>query len=581
MAKGRPMTTKLRLVTQEPELKGALYCRFSSDVQNDRSIERQTADLEKAASRLSIKLDKRLYFEDRATSATTLFDRPGLTRGLLGAAERKLFDVVLVEHTDRLARKQADQFWLAEQFKALGVRIFTPSGEVDPLRLTFESYQNEQFSIMLSNRVRSGHNDAAREKRIPHGLGYGYDNVRDRPGEKTKNTDQAEIINCIFRECLSRKSSRKIACDLTGSGILSPNGGAWTFQTINKMLQNEIYIGVYVRNRVRRIRNYNTGKRDARPAPPDELIRTEIPHLRIVDQGLWDAVQAVLRERADRYVGMRQVERATTARRLHPFAGLFQCAECGSKMIICGSGRKDDRLMACSSAFQKSTCPHRKSYSLARLTKHATEKMHAHLTDPDFVNERAKERAKELARLERDASTERNDTQRELDRVQLKIRKLTRLIEDDESEDVSQENIDRHRELRGEERALKQRLTLLDAQTDGTTPHPSAVKALARDVDTLHEMLADDPDNPACRIALGNLIESVAVHPTGHNKPYDVSIYARHAAYVGDLPLFPEYVAKNSSQNQTLARINNVNAIVPSLTILRPPIFLGRWQEAA
>lgn len=250
-------------------------------------------------------------------------------------------------------------------------------------------------------------------------------------------------------------------------------------------------------------------------------------------------------------------------------------------MIICGSGRKDDRLMACSSAFQKSTCPHRKSYSLARLTKHATEKMHAHLTDPDFVNERAKERAKELARLERDASTERNDTQRELDRVQLKIRKLTRLIEDDESEDVSQENIDRHRELRGEERALKQRLTLLDAQTDGTTPHPSAVKALARDVDTLHEMLADDPDNPACRIALGNLIESVAVHPTGHNKPYDVSIYARHAAYVGDLPLFPEYVAKNSSQNQTLARINNVNAIVPSLTILRPPIFLGRWQEAA
>src|SRR6516164_4670984 len=171
---GGPLT-KLTLVTPNPaEHKAALYRRFSSDVQNERSIERQTADLEKVAPRLSLKLDPLLYFEDKGTTATTLFERPGLTRHLLGAAERGLFNVVLVEHTDRLARKQADMFWLAEQFKALGVKIYTPSGEVDPLRLTFESYQNEQFSVMLATRVRSGHNDAIRDGKIPHSLGYGY-----------------------------------------------------------------------------------------------------------------------------------------------------------------------------------------------------------------------------------------------------------------------------------------------------------------------------------------------------------------------------------------------------------------------
>jgi hypothetical protein len=57
--------------------------------------------------------------------------------------------------------------------------------------------------------------------------------------------------------------------------------------------------------------------------------------------------------------------------------------------------------------------------------------MHAHLTDPEFVKERA-ERAKELARLDRENSSERDVAQRELDRVDLSIKKIIRLIEDDE-----------------------------------------------------------------------------------------------------------------------------------------------------
>jgi site-specific DNA recombinase len=555
--------SKLKLVTREPTLRAALYLRFSSDVQNERSIERQAADLEKVAPRLNFKLDKRLYFEDRGTSATTLWDRPGLTRQLLGAAERKLFDVVLVEHTDRLARKQADMFWLAEQFKMLGIKIFTPSGEVDPLRLTFESYQNEQFSIMLATRVRSGQDDAIREGRIPHKLGYGYDDIKDKPGEKAINEGEARTIVRMFRECVSLKSARNIAGDLTRDEILSPTGGAWTFQTVNQMLRNQIYAGVYVRNKIRRTRNYNTGKRDARPASPDDLITINVPHLRIVDQDLWDAAQRVLQDRSTKSC-WKEKDRSTITRRLHPFAGLFRCAECGSKMIICGSIRGGDRSVACSTAWWRQTCPHRKSYSLARLTKHATDKMHEHLTDPEFVKERAKERAKELARLEREAGSERDTTQRELDRVELKIKKLIRLTEDDASEDVPQEARDRMKELRVAQRGLKQRLTLLDAKVTGVVPHPNKVKALARDVDTLHEMLRDDPDNPACRIALGNLIERALVHPTGYNQPYDVSLLARHAAYVGELPLFPEYVAKNSLENQAIARIKAVNAVVPS-----------------
>jgi len=70
-------------------------------------------------------------------------------------------------------------------------------------------------------------------------------------------------------------------------------------------------------------------------------------------------------------------------------------------------------------------------------------------------------------------------------------------------------------------------------------------------------MLKDTPDDPACRMALGNLIERVLVHPTGYNQPYDVSLYARHAAYAGTLPLFPH-------EDQGVIRSNRGNAMVPS-----------------
>jgi hypothetical protein len=93
-------------------------------------------------------------------------------------------------------------------------------------------------------------------------------------------------------------------------------------------------------------------------------------------------------------------------------------------------------------------------------------------------------------------------------------------------------------------------------------------------------MLKDNPDDPACRMALGNLIERVLVHPTDRSQPYDVSLYARHAAYAGTLPLFPTF-QNNSMENQALTRINSVHAIVPSLSLSDTPILLGRWREAA
>jgi len=115
---------------EETALRAALYARYSTDIQNDRSIERQFADLEKAAPRLGLILDKRHYYSDRAQSGSSLFERPGLTRELMSGAKHKQFDVILVEQTDRLSRRSADLHFLADQFEFDGVKIYTPGGPV-------------------------------------------------------------------------------------------------------------------------------------------------------------------------------------------------------------------------------------------------------------------------------------------------------------------------------------------------------------------------------------------------------------------------------------------------------------------
>ena len=78
-----------------------------------------------------------------------------------------------------------------------------------------------------------------------------------------------------------------------------PAGREWGFTTIygspkrgNGILNNEMYIGRIVWNRQRFVKDPYTGKRVSRLNPRADWVVQEVPELRIVEQGLWDAVKA-------------------------------------------------------------------------------------------------------------------------------------------------------------------------------------------------------------------------------------------------------------------------------------------------
>ncbi|MEE9587088.1 MAG: recombinase family protein [Hyphomicrobiaceae bacterium] len=102
-----------------------------------------------------------------------------------------------------------------------------------------------------------------------------------------------------LRHELSRKRLEQDAQALNKEGILGPRGKSWGPSTINGnkargtgILNNEIYIGRVVWNRLNYQTHPVTEKRRSRPNSADDLVIVDAPELRIVPQELWDRVKS-------------------------------------------------------------------------------------------------------------------------------------------------------------------------------------------------------------------------------------------------------------------------------------------------
>src|SRR5213082_2144790 len=123
---------------------------------------------------------------------------------------------------------------------------------------------------------------------------------------------------------------------LNAERIRGPRGAAWSPSTIHGhngrgtgLLNNELYIGRLVWNRQRFVKDPDTGRRLARLNLPGERITTDVPHLRIIDDALWQRVKA--RQVSTRRVIAKGITKARRPRYL--FSGLTSCETCGGGFI--------------------------------------------------------------------------------------------------------------------------------------------------------------------------------------------------------------------------------------------------------
>ena len=124
----------------------------------------------------------------------------------------------------------------------------------------------------------------------------------------------------------------------------SPFGGPWSPSTIygnakrgTGILNNELYIGRLVWNRLRYVKNPDTGKRVSRLNASSEWMSKDVPQLRIVDEDLWTAAKA--RQKETRHA-MTSAGRIGVAKRPQSlFTGLTKCGICGAGFIMSSKNR--------------------------------------------------------------------------------------------------------------------------------------------------------------------------------------------------------------------------------------------------
>ncbi|MGL3210971.1 recombinase family protein [Bradyrhizobium sp. BR 1433] len=125
-----------------------------------------------------------------------------------------------------------------------------------------------------------------------------------------------------------------MAHDLNRENVLPPRGRLWNASTINGnaergagLIFNELYAGRIVWNKVRMVKDPDTGKRLSRPNPRDEWQSIEAPQLRIVEQSVWEQAHALKTEKS--HLASHVKRRAP-----HLLSGLLRCGCCGSGMSV-------------------------------------------------------------------------------------------------------------------------------------------------------------------------------------------------------------------------------------------------------
>ena len=195
------------------------------------------------------------------------------------------------------------------------------------------------------------------------GKTYGYTTVPIDPDDpqSKKNTvvvpEQAEIVVEIFTRYAGGESPRAIANELNRRGVPSP-GSTWkrtkrrakgwtmsalvgTAKMYTGILRREQYIGEIVWNRRKFKKVPGTSKRVCELRPESEWIRIKHPELRIIDDLLWQKVQARLKDARDKAHPNTLAKRGRPSRYL--LSGLMVCGECGANYIM-----QDTRAYGCS-----------------------------------------------------------------------------------------------------------------------------------------------------------------------------------------------------------------------------------------
>ena len=274
----------------------------------------------------------------------TNYDRPGF-RSVLDKVQSGSINCVIVKDLSRLGREYIETGKYLEMiFPSFGVRFIAINDDVDSEHSTagddiiipIKNIMNESYCRELSKKLRN-------QFRIQRGNGeflgafasYGYCKSPDDKHKLVVDEYAAEVVRGIFSMKIKGCSQNIIADFLNQEKVLPPaeykkslgmkyktgfqasTQAKWSVVTINRILNNPIYIGTLVQGK-RGTPNYKIKKMRVRSE--DDWVVVENNHPAIIDPLMFSIVQKLME---------RDTRRPPKEDVLLPLAGVLFCPDCG------------------------------------------------------------------------------------------------------------------------------------------------------------------------------------------------------------------------------------------------------------
>lgn len=288
------------------------------------------------------------YSDDGYTG--TNFDRPAFQRMVTDIEVGKV-NCVVVKDLSRFGRDYIDMgYYLERYFPSHEVRFIAINDGVDSqtgpynMLLPLKNVFNAQYAKDISEKVRSSFEVKQRRGEFVGAFtSYGY--AKD-PADHNKlvvDPVAARVVRRVFELAAGGAGQIRIAQQLNEEKVPCPSEYKrlmgerytnckrlesthyWTYATIHRMLQNEMYRGSMVQRRS--IRPTMHGR--AKATDKSQWVVVPDTHEAIIPQELWDAVQAQISQNTrapafEQNVGL--------------FAGFLKCGDCGRAMVKTARG---------------------------------------------------------------------------------------------------------------------------------------------------------------------------------------------------------------------------------------------------
>ncbi len=377
----------------------AIYARYSTDKQTDKSIEDQVRVCRAYAEQRGWTVPDSCIYLDYAVSAGGM-DRPGLQELLeRGTRPQPPFQVFLVDDTSRIARDLADAMVIFRQLRYYGLRAIAVSQSIDTndeqaqVVWAIHGISDSLYTKELAHKVLRGQEGLFLKGLVTGGRCYGYRNVRvgETSARMEIDPSQATVVTRIFEMSAAGDSLDTIVKRLNGEGIPPPQKrlgrlkASWCPTGVRAMLRNERYIGRVIWNRAKYVKRPGTNKRVARLRPQSEWKVAEMPELRIITDDLWNAVRDRQDSARKQYGGEHPGLRKGAANSSYVLTGLLKCGECGANLVAFGAGNRRHARYGCPQ-YRRGACSNSLTQRIAEVEKLLFAGLQATILSPEVLD---------------------------------------------------------------------------------------------------------------------------------------------------------------------------------------------------